>query len=64
VTVNVIVASWAWDPYAFILLNLFLSMLAAIRRWARRRFDRHLGRLDAILDVDSHAAPGRSRYSL
>lgn len=31
-TVNVIVASWAWDPYAFILLNLFLSMLAAIRR--------------------------------
>ena len=30
-TVNVIVASWAWDPYAFILLNLFLSMLAAIQ---------------------------------
>jgi len=31
VTVNVILAMRAWDPYPFILLNLFLSMLAAIQ---------------------------------
>jgi CRP/FNR family cyclic AMP-dependent transcriptional regulator len=31
VTVNVILATRAWDPYPFILLNLFLSMLAAIQ---------------------------------
>ncbi len=30
-TVNVILRGKAWDPYPFILLNLFLSMLAAIR---------------------------------
>jgi CRP/FNR family transcriptional regulator, cyclic AMP receptor protein len=29
--VNVILASRAWDPYPFILLNLFLSMLAAVQ---------------------------------
>lgn len=29
--VNVILARRAWDPYPFILLNLFLSMLAAIQ---------------------------------
>ena len=29
--VNVILATRAWDPYPFILLNLFLSMLAAIQ---------------------------------
>jgi len=30
-TANVILATKAWDPYPFILLNLFLSMLAAIQ---------------------------------
>jgi uncharacterized membrane protein len=29
--VNVILATRAWDPYPFILLNLFLSMLAAVQ---------------------------------
>jgi uncharacterized membrane protein len=29
--VNVLLASQAWDPYPFILLNLFLSMLAAVQ---------------------------------
>jgi uncharacterized membrane protein len=31
VTVNVLLFTRAWDPYPFILLNLFLSMLAAIQ---------------------------------
>jgi CRP/FNR family cyclic AMP-dependent transcriptional regulator len=31
VVVNVVLALRAWDPYPFILLNLFLSMLAAIQ---------------------------------
>ena len=31
VSVNVVLAVRAWDPYPFILLNLFLSMLAAIQ---------------------------------
>ena len=30
-TTNVVLKSRAWDPYPFILLNLFLSMLAAIQ---------------------------------
>ncbi len=30
-TVNIVLKSKAWDPYPFILLNLFLSMLAAIQ---------------------------------
>ena len=30
-TVNVILGKKAWDPYPFILLNLFLSMLAAVQ---------------------------------
>jgi uncharacterized membrane protein len=30
-TVNVLLGKSAWDPYPFILLNLFLSMLAAIQ---------------------------------
>jgi CRP/FNR family transcriptional regulator, cyclic AMP receptor protein len=30
-TVNILLKSKAWDPYPFILLNLFLSMLAAIQ---------------------------------
>src|SRR5262249_34756906 len=29
--INVVLAAKAWDPYPFILLNLFLSMLAAIQ---------------------------------
>jgi len=29
--INIILATKAWDPYPFILLNLFLSMLAAIQ---------------------------------
>jgi CRP/FNR family transcriptional regulator, cyclic AMP receptor protein len=29
--INVSLADRAWDPYPFILLNLFLSMLAAIQ---------------------------------
>ena len=31
VIVNIGLATWAWDPYPFILLNLFLSMLAAVQ---------------------------------
>jgi CRP/FNR family cyclic AMP-dependent transcriptional regulator len=31
VTINVILKGRAWDPYPFILLNLFLSLLAAIQ---------------------------------
>ena len=30
-SINVVIGSRAWDPYPFILLNLFLSMLAAIQ---------------------------------
>ena len=30
-TINVVLGTRAWDPYPFILLNLFLSMLAAIQ---------------------------------
>ncbi len=29
--INVLLGGKAWDPYPFILLNLFLSMLAAIQ---------------------------------
>jgi CRP/FNR family cyclic AMP-dependent transcriptional regulator len=29
--VNIVLATRAWDPYPFILLNLFLSMLAAVQ---------------------------------
>jgi uncharacterized membrane protein len=31
VAVNLVLATGAWDPYPFILLNLFLSMLAAVQ---------------------------------
>ena len=31
VIVNIGLATRAWDPYPFILLNLFLSMLAAVQ---------------------------------
>ena len=30
-TVNIVLGKKAWDPYPFILLNLFLSMLAAVQ---------------------------------
>jgi uncharacterized membrane protein len=30
-TINIVLRDKAWDPYPFILLNLFLSMLAAIQ---------------------------------
>ena len=30
-TINVVIGNKAWDPYPFILLNLFLSMLAALQ---------------------------------
>ena len=30
-TLNVMLKGRAWDPYPFILLNLFLSMLAAVQ---------------------------------
>jgi uncharacterized membrane protein len=30
-TINVTLDKKAWDPYPFILLNLFLSMLAAVQ---------------------------------
>jgi uncharacterized membrane protein len=30
-TTNILLKGRAWDPYPFILLNLFLSMLAAIQ---------------------------------
>src|SRR5205085_4442591 len=30
-TINLLLRSSAWDPYPFILLNLFLSMLAALQ---------------------------------
>jgi uncharacterized membrane protein len=30
-SINILLANRAWDPYPFILLNLFLSMLAAIQ---------------------------------
>jgi uncharacterized membrane protein len=29
--INIVLGTKAWDPYPFILLNLFLSMLAAIQ---------------------------------
>ena len=31
VAVNVVLATRAWDPYPYILLNLFLSMIAALQ---------------------------------
>ena len=30
-SINIVLARKAWDPYPFILLNLFLSMLAALQ---------------------------------
>jgi uncharacterized membrane protein len=53
--VNVALASRAWDPYPFILLNLFLSMLAAIQApiimMSQNRQDKK-DRLRSELDFD------------
>jgi CRP/FNR family transcriptional regulator, cyclic AMP receptor protein len=54
-TINVILRSRAWDPYPFILLNLFLSMLAAIQApvimMSQNRQD-HKDRVRSELDFD------------
>jgi uncharacterized membrane protein len=53
--VNVTLGRWAWDPYPFILLNLFLSMLAAIQApvimMSQNRQDKK-DRLRSELDFD------------
>ena len=61
VTINVALAVKAWDPYPFILLNLFLSMLAAIQapvimmsQNRQDKRDRLRGELD--FDVNKRAA--------
>src|SRR5271154_6377116 len=54
-TINVALRSKAWDPYPFILLNLFLSMLAAIQApvimMSQNRQDKK-DRLRSELDFD------------
>jgi uncharacterized membrane protein len=54
-TINVILKNKAWDPYPFILLNLFLSMLAAIQApvimMSQNRQDKK-DRLRSELDFD------------
>jgi CRP/FNR family cyclic AMP-dependent transcriptional regulator len=53
--INVVLAQRAWDPYPFILLNLFLSMLAAIQApvimMSQNRQDKK-DRLRSELDFD------------
>jgi uncharacterized membrane protein len=53
--INVILRGRAWDPYPFILLNLFLSMLAAIQApvimMSQNRQDKK-DRLRSELDFD------------
>ncbi len=53
--INVVLGSKAWDPYPFILLNLFLSMLAAIQApvimMSQNRQDRK-DRVRSELDYD------------
>ena len=55
VSLNVALAMRAWDPYPFILLNLFLSMLAAIQApiimMSQNRQDKK-DRLRSELDFD------------
>jgi uncharacterized membrane protein len=60
-TINILLATRAWDPYPFILLNLFLSMLAAIQapvimmsQNRQDKKDRLRGELD--YDVNRRAA--------
>jgi uncharacterized membrane protein len=54
-TLNIGLAARAWDPYPFILLNLFLSMLAAIQApiimMSQNRQDKK-DRLRSELDFD------------
>ena len=54
-TINIALAQRAWDPYPFILLNLFLSMLAAIQApvimMSQNRQDKK-DRLRSELDYD------------
>ena len=54
-TINIVLAQRAWDPYPFILLNLFLSMLAAIQApvimMSQNRQDKK-DRLRSELDYD------------
>jgi uncharacterized membrane protein len=54
-TLNVILGRKAWDPYPFILLNLFLSMLAAVQApvimMSQNRQDKK-DRLRSELDFD------------
>ncbi|MGA8010214.1 MAG: DUF1003 domain-containing protein [Thiomonas sp.] len=54
-TINVLLRNRAWDPYPFILLNLFLSMLAAIQApvimMSQNRQDKK-DRLRSELDFD------------
>jgi CRP/FNR family cyclic AMP-dependent transcriptional regulator len=58
--VNVLLDKQAWDPYPFILLNLFLSMLAAVQApvimMSQNRQDtRDRLRADMDFDVNRHA---------
>jgi uncharacterized membrane protein len=59
---NIILARRAWDPYPFILLNLFLSMLAAIQapvimmsQNRQDKKDRLRGELDFDVNRRAHA---------
>ena len=59
---NIILATKAWDPYPFILLNLFLSMLAAIQapvimmsQNRQDKKDRLRGELDFDVNRRAHA---------
>ena len=61
-TINVALARHAWDPYPFILLNLFLSMLAAIQapvimmsQNRQDKKDRLRGELDFDVNRRAHA---------
>jgi uncharacterized membrane protein len=61
-TVNVVLRRAAWDPYPFILLNLFLSMLAAVQapvimmsQNRQDKKDRLRGELDFDVNRRAHA---------
>jgi CRP/FNR family cyclic AMP-dependent transcriptional regulator len=61
-TVNVVLHQKAWDPYPFILLNLFLSMLAAIQapvimmsQNRQDKKDRLRGELDYDVNLRAHS---------
>jgi|SRR5215469_15060405 len=61
--VNVFLGKAAWDPYPFILLNLFLSMLTAIQASKNRQDtkDRPHGELD--FEVNRRAASDIQRLA-